>query len=85
MRVNFATLASPLVLRGETTAAFEIAGSDRVFHPASARIEGETLLVASASVKEPFAVRYAWANAPVAALFNAEGLPAAQFRSDHWR
>ena len=63
---------------------FELAGADKVFHPADAKIEKNTVVVTSASVAEPVAVRYAWRNAPVAGLFNDEGLPAVPFRSDTW-
>lgn len=63
---------------------FEIAGSDRKFFPASAEVVGNSVLVSAPEVKDPVAVRYAWANAPVATLFNAAGLPAAPFRTDDW-
>lgn len=67
-----------------TTPGFELAGADQVFYPAEARIEGDTVVVTSARVAEPVAVRYAWRNAPAAGLFNREGLPAVPFRSDNW-
>ena len=63
---------------------FELAGEDKVFKPAQAKIEKDTVLVTSAEVPETVAVRYAWRNAPVAGLFNKEGLPAVPFRSDTW-
>jgi sialate O-acetylesterase len=63
---------------------FEIAGPDRVFHPASAKIEGSSVLVSSPVVAEPVAVRHAFTNAPRVSLFNAAGLPAAPFRTDDW-
>lgn len=63
---------------------FELAGEDKVFKPAKAVIEKDTVLVTSADVPEPVAVRYAWRNAPLAGLFNKEGLPAVPFRSDTW-
>jgi sialate O-acetylesterase len=71
--------ASPAGLTG-----FELAGPDKVFHPAEAKIDGPTVVVSCAEVADPAAVRYAYANAPVAGLFNAEGLPAAPFRTDTW-
>lgn len=68
------------VLRG-----FALAGADRVFHPASATIEGPRVVVRSDAVAEPVAVRYAWSDAPVDAnLVGAGGLPASPFRSDSW-
>ena len=63
---------------------FEIAGADQKFVPAVAVIEKENVMVSSPDVPKPVAVRYAWANSPAISLFNAAGLPAAPFRTDHW-
>ena len=83
LRVRF-THASGLNAHDKPTQSLEIAGADRIFHAATAKIERETLLVSAPAVKEPVAVRYAWRNAPVANLFNGAGLPAVPFRSDRW-
>lgn len=83
LRMKFAH-AGGLATRGGPAAGFEIAGADRLFHPAHAQIEGDTVVVSAAEVPAPTAVRYAWANAPVANLCNAAGLPAAPFRTDRW-
>ena len=64
--------------------SFEVAGADKVFVPAEAKLDGRTLLVSAESVPNPVAVRYAWRNSPEARLFSAGGLPAAPFRSDKW-
>lgn len=69
---------------GEKLAGFAIAGGDRNFVLAEARIEGDTVVVSSPDVKEPVAVRYAWASDPVSNLINKDGLPASPFRSDEW-
>jgi len=64
---------------------FTIAGADRKFYWAQARIVGNTVEVYSPQVPRPVAVRYAWANNPDDAnLYNREGLPAAPFRTDDW-
>jgi len=63
---------------------FAIAGADRKFVWANARIEGDTLVVSAPEVSEPVAVRYAWADNPICNLYNAEGLPASPFRTDDW-
>lgn len=63
---------------------FAIAGEDRRFVWAEARIEGDTVLVRSDQVAEPVAVRYAWATHPICNLANADGLPAVPFRTDDW-
>jgi len=63
---------------------FVIAGEDRVFHPALARIEGGKLTVRSAEVPRPVAVRLGWHEIASPNLVNAAGLPAVPFRSDEW-
>jgi sialate O-acetylesterase len=64
---------------------FAIAGADRRFVWAEARIEHDRVLVWSDEVQNPVAVRYAWADNPEGAnLFNKEGLPASPFRTDKW-
>jgi sialate O-acetylesterase len=65
---------------------FEIAGEDQIFHFAQALIKGSQIFVLSEKVKQPIAVRYAWADDPVDAnLYNQEGFPAAPFRTDNWK
>lgn len=63
---------------------FQIAGPDRVWHWADARIEGNQVVVSSPEVPQPLAVRYAWSINPVCNLYNSEGLPAWPFRTDDW-
>lgn len=63
---------------------FELAGADKVYHPATANIEGGKVIVTSAAVSSPIAVRYAWKDDPKANLVNAAGLPASPFRTDEW-
>ncbi|WP_246074229.1 sialate O-acetylesterase [Flavobacterium daemonense] len=63
---------------------FEIAGYDKVFYPATAKIDKKTIVVSSPNVKEPIAVRFAWKAVPEPNLFNAENLPASPFRTDDW-
>ena len=84
LRVKFTHASDGLVAHDQPVQSLEIAGADRVFRPATAKIIRDTLLVSAPDVKEPVAVRYAWSNAPVANLFNGSGLPAAPFRSDRW-
>jgi sialate O-acetylesterase len=68
----------------EPLTEFAVAGDDRVFHPAEARVEGETVVVSCAAVPEPVAVRFAFTATAQPNLRNADGLPAAPFRSDDW-
>lgn len=63
---------------------FFIAGEDRKWFAAEANIDGDAVVVFSASVPKPRAVRYGWANSPRCNLYNKEGLPASPFRTDEW-
>lgn len=73
------------IATGEELRGFAIAGEDRRFVRAKARIEGDNVVVWNDAVKNPVAVRYAWADNPSGAnLYNKEGLPAGSFRTDNW-
>ena len=61
---------------------FAICGANKHWVWAEAKIEGDTVLVSSKQVPSPIAVRYAWADNPTCNLYNADGLPAAPFRTD---
>lgn len=69
---------------GEQVVGFDVAGKDRVFHPAMATVQRNKVALQSEAVKEVVALRYAWANDPKANLTNKEGLPVSPFRSDDW-
>ena len=71
-------------MKGEKLGEFSVAGDDRKWYWAAARIEGDTVVVSSPSVPQPTQVRYAWQSNPVATLFNGAGLPAVPFRTDSW-
>ncbi len=75
---------SPIRLSGKTLKGFTIAGEDRVFHPAKATIQDKLVVVESKHVKQPVAVRYAWAEFPLCNLYNKEGFAAPPFRTDDW-
>jgi sialate O-acetylesterase len=82
--LNFDHLESPLAPGDEPLSGFEIAGPDRKFVPAQARVDGDQVVVWSDGVATPIAVRYAWANHAQPSLFNQAGLPASPFRTDAW-
>jgi sialate O-acetylesterase len=64
---------------------FEIAGADKVFHPAKAVIiSHKQVKVFCPEVAEPVAVRYGWNNWFVGTLFDNNMLPASSFRTDNW-
>jgi sialate O-acetylesterase len=67
-----------------SVSGFEIAGEDRKFVGADARIEGDTVVVSSDQVPHPIAVRYAWGMNPRPSIYNRADLPASPFRTDKW-
>ena len=71
-----------LVAHGGALKGFTAADADGVFHPADAKIEGETVVVTSKAIAHPTQVRYAWADVPEGNLFNRADLPASPFRTD---
>jgi sialate O-acetylesterase len=74
-----------LVASGGELKGFAIAGEDKKWVPATARIDGNKVIVSSPEMKSPKAVRYAWAANPDCNLFNSAGLPASPFRTDDWK
>ncbi|MBC7835803.1 MAG: DUF1080 domain-containing protein [Phycisphaerales bacterium] len=76
--------AAGLTSRNGPPSHLLIAGEDRVFHPATATIDGETLIVRSDKVSDPKSVRYAWESDCQPNLVSGAGLPAAPFRTDDW-
>jgi len=73
-----------LMSKGDTMTEFFIAGSDKNFVPAHAKIEKNAIVVSSKSVKAPIAVRFAFRNGAHPNLFSKEGLPVNPFRTDSW-
>jgi sialate O-acetylesterase len=80
LRVTFEFAAGLSTRDGKAPSHFEVAGEDGVFHPATAVIDGETVLVESQAVAAPTWVRHGWGEADEPNLQNAEGLPASSFR-----
>lgn len=69
---------------GAPAKAFQLAGTDKQWKPATAKIDGSRLIVSSAEVAAPVALRYAWLDNPETNLVNGADLPAAPFRTDDW-
>jgi sialate O-acetylesterase len=69
---------------GSAPKGFQIAGEDKKFVWADAKIDGQDVIVSSSQVKKPVAVRYGWADDPAVSLYNAADLPASPFRTDDW-
>ncbi|MEM7167789.1 MAG: family 16 glycoside hydrolase, partial [Planctomycetota bacterium] len=84
LRISFDHVGGGLDLRPSPRNPFWIAGADRRFFLATARVEGDALVVSSPDVSAPVAMRYCWEATPEPALFNREGLPASSFRTDSW-
>jgi sialate O-acetylesterase len=82
LRILFDHAGSELVSKGGELQGFEVAGSDRKFVPAKARIDGAAVIASSDAVPTPIYVRYGWAGNPQCNLYNADGLPASPFESD---
>jgi sialate O-acetylesterase len=76
--------AAGLEAKNGALSDFEVAGSDGKFSPATAKIDGETVLVTSDAVPNPVAARYGWSNSPQCHLYNHAGLPASPFTSVPW-
>ena len=82
--LSFRNAETGLFSYGELT-GFEIAGEDRVFHSAMARIINRNQVqVESEDVPAPVAVRYGWSNWVVGTLYDTNLLPASSFRTDDW-
>ncbi len=84
IRLHFTHADGGLVVKGDKLEEFSIAGDDRKWFWADARVEDGTVVVSSPSVSNPTQVRYAWQSNPAATLFNGADLPAVPFRTDTW-
>jgi len=88
--VNFDYAQNGITSYNKPIVGFEIAGSNKVFYKANAKVirgyglNRSKLEVSSDSVKNPEAVRYGWKNYLIGNLYNSQGLPASSFRSDNW-
>jgi sialate O-acetylesterase len=90
IELTFNTLGSLMKFKSTGTPVgthtnFALAGSNKVFSWAQARIEGNKVIVWNDAIPNPVAVRYAWGQNPAGEkLFNTEDLPASPFRTDSW-
>lgn len=87
LQLHFDFCEQGLTSFGKALTDFEIAGEDKLFHPAQARIQTDrngVITVWSDAVKNPVSVRYAFKNWAEASIFNTQGLPASSFRTDNW-
>ena len=84
IELEFQHAVDGLVVQGEILKGFAVAGADKKYVWATARIEGDKVIVSADGIAEPVAVRYAWGDNPEGNLFNRAGLPASPFRTDDW-
>jgi sialate O-acetylesterase len=82
--ISFDNVPTGLVAKGKNITAFLIAGADKKFYPANAKINNDKLIVWSKQVTQPVAIRFSFTNAGVGNLFSKERLPVAPFRTDDW-
>jgi sialate O-acetylesterase len=82
--ISFDYADGGLVCKGDSLTHFEIAGTNKEFVPAIAKIEGDQIVVWSDKVRKPVSVRFGWSYFPMHNLYNKAGLPASPFRTDDW-
>ena len=69
---------------GNPPTAFAIAGRDRKFVWATAKIDGDQVVLTHPKITAPVSARYAWADHPEVNLVDSAGRPALPFRTDDW-
>ncbi len=85
IRIQFTNTDKGLKIKGnKRLKGFAIAGKDKKFVWAKAKIDGDEVVVWNSKIKNPVAVRYAWASNPDCNLYNGADLPASPFRTDSW-
>ncbi len=84
IRIYFENADEGLMSKGGSPTEFYIAGEEKNFMPASAKIEGNTVVVWNKNIKKPVAVRFGFTNSALPNLFSKEGLPVNIFRTDDW-
>ncbi len=83
--IRFDHVGGGLISRdGKDLSHFTIAGSDKKFVPAKAKIVAGTIVISANGIDAPLAVRFGWDQTAEPNLANREGLPASPFRTDKW-
>jgi len=81
VKLQFDNVGEGLIAKNDNLKEFQIAGKDRHYVKANAKIVNNEVLVSSPLVREPVSIRYCWRNGAEASLFNKDGLAARQFRT----
>jgi len=84
IRLIFGSVFDGLVAKNGKLKGFAIAGKNKKFVWADAKIDGNDVIVWSDKLPKPVAVRYAWDDNPECTLYNLAELPATPFRTDNW-
>jgi sialate O-acetylesterase len=84
IKIDFDYAEKGLMSKGDTIKDFYIAGADKIFQPANAKIAGNSIIVWNNNIKTPVAVRFGFTNDATPNLFSKEGLPVNIFRTDDW-
>ena len=82
--IQFDNADNGLISKDKIISECYIAGDDRQFLPAMAKIDGNNLIVWNKTIKAPVAVRFGFSNTAIPNLFSKEGLPVSLFRTDNW-
>lgn len=83
--ITFKNIPNGITSYGKEVNLFEVAGEDKVFHPANCNVRRKSVVLNCDKVRKPVAVRYAFKNYVEAQIFNTEGLPLTSFRTDNWK
>ncbi len=82
--LTFNNIPNGLTTFGKELTAFEVAGDDRVFYPASAVLSRTSVILTCREVSHIVAARYAFKDFVVGELYSTEGIPVPSFRTDDW-
>ncbi|MEO6637554.1 MAG: sialate O-acetylesterase [Ginsengibacter sp.] len=83
-KITFDNAEGGLLTKNGTPTDFYIAGDDKIFKSATAKVDGNTIIVWNKDIKNPVAVRYGFTNNAMPNVFSREGLPVNTFRTDNW-
>ena len=81
IKIEFENVPTGLISIGGEPREFYISGTDKKFYPATAKIDGKTIILSSKQVVSPVAVRFGFTNTSIPNLFSTEGLPVNLFRT----
>ncbi len=84
VKIYFDNAENGLITKNGAPTDFYIAGENKIFKPATSRLDGNTIIVWNKEIKNPVAVRYGFTNNATPNVFSKAGLPVNTFRTDDW-